>query len=126
MGHTLLLYDGECHFCRWGIHVLARLDRRGALGFCPFGHPVAEQHLSQLASDERYSSFHAVVGGRLFSAADAARRALEVLPLGRLAVLLGVHRLYPLIAANRAVLGRLVPSRGLLDTCTDVPEGVGA
>jgi predicted DCC family thiol-disulfide oxidoreductase YuxK len=117
---VLIIYDGDCHFCRWGIHLVERLDRRDVFGFCPFGHPVAESHLSELPPDRRYSSFHLVDDGELFSATEAAKRALAQLPLGRLAVRLGAHRLYPLVAANRAFLGRFVPSRSVLNTCRDV------
>ncbi|MGH2760408.1 MAG: thiol-disulfide oxidoreductase DCC family protein [Actinomycetota bacterium] len=115
---TLLIYDGECAFCRWGMHVVRRLDRGGVFGFCPYGTPTAESILSRLPAERRYTSHHAFRDGVLHSATDAARVTLEGLPLGRIAVALQAHRLYPLIARNRAVLGRLVPHRSLLDTCS--------
>ena len=120
--NTLLIYDGDCGFCRWGMHVVRRLDRHGVFRFCPFGHPVAESFLAALAPEKRYSSHHAVKDGELHSATAAAKLTLEPLPFGKLAVALGLHRLYPLVAANRAFLGRLVPHRTVLETCSDVPR----
>ena len=55
----------------------------------------------------------------MHSATAAAKLTLEPLPLGRLLVTLGVHRLYPIIARNRALLGRLVPHTDPLSTCDD-------
>ena len=117
MTSTVLVYDGECGFCRWGMHMVRRLDRRHVFGFCPFGHPEAESLLSRLPAERRYSSYHALRDGVLHSATHAARVTLEGLPLGRLAVVFQLHRFYPLIARNRALLGRFVPRRSVLNTC---------
>ncbi len=117
MDPTLLIYDGQCGFCRWGMHVVRRLDTRGVFTFCPYGHPLAESYLSELPASKRYASHHAVRAGKLVSATEAAKLTLEPLPFGRVAVALRVHRLYPIIAANRAFLGRLFPHRSLLTTC---------
>lgn len=114
---ALLIYDGDCGFCRWGMHVVRRLDRAGVFGFCPYGHPVAESILSELPPDKRYTSHHAFRDGILHSATAAARITLEGLSLGRVAVALRLHRLYPFVARNRAFLGRLVPHRSALNTC---------
>lgn len=116
---TLLIYDGECGFCRWGMHVVRQLDRGGVFGFCPYGHPMAEAILGRLPVQRRYTSHHAYRDDVLYSATDAARVTLEGLPLGRIAVAFRLHRLYPLIARNRGLLGRLVPHRSLLNTCSD-------
>lgn len=120
---TLLIYDGECGFCKWAMHVIERLDRRKAFRYCPFGHPVAESYLAALRPDKRYASHHAVKDGVLHSATAAARLTLEPLPLGRLAVALGLHRLYPVVARHRGLLGRLVSARSLISTCPDTPAG---
>ena len=120
---TLLIYDGECGFCRRAMHVIERLDRREVFRFCPFGHPVAELFLAELDPGVRYESFHAVRDGSLSSATAAARITLEQLPLGGLAVALGFHRLYPVVARHRGLLGRLVSARSLISTCPDTPAG---
>lgn len=118
---TLLIYDGDCGFCRWSMLLAARADRRGNLRFCPFGHPVAEAYLAELPEDSRYASHHAVVDGVLYSATAAARVTLLALPFGRCAVALGVHRLYPLVARHRALLGRFVPHASVIETCPGPP-----
>jgi predicted DCC family thiol-disulfide oxidoreductase YuxK len=120
---TLLIYDGECGFCRWAMHVIERLDRREVFRYCPFGHPVAESFLAGLDPGVRYESFHAVRDGSLRSATAAARITLEQLPLGGLAVALGLHHLYPVVARHRGLLGRLVSARPLISTCPDGPLG---
>lgn len=101
------------------MHVVRRLDRHGVFEFCPYGHPLAESYLAELPEAKRYTSHHAVRDGIVHSATAAAKLTLEPLPLGRLLVTLGVHRLYPIIARNRALLGRLVPHTDPLSTCDD-------
>jgi predicted DCC family thiol-disulfide oxidoreductase YuxK len=119
---VLVIYDGDCRFCRFGIDVVHRVDLLGALEFCPFGHPPAEEHLEALPEDERYTSFHAVAGGLLHSATDAARVVLGSLPFGRVAVAAGLHHGYKLLARYRGVLGRYVPDRPALITVTEPVE----
>jgi predicted DCC family thiol-disulfide oxidoreductase YuxK len=115
----LLIYDGECGFCRWGMHMIARLDHHGVFRYCPFGSAIAESYLAELPPTERYASFHAHREGVLHSATAAAKLTLEQLPFGRIAVALGWHNVYPLIAANRGRLGRLFPYRSVVNTCDD-------
>lgn len=116
---VLVLYDGDCRFCRWGIEWVRRVDVRQRLEFCPFGESLAEEALAELPDPERYESMHAVAGGRLYSGADAARLVLEKLPLGQVPAAIGLHHLYPLLAALRPVLGRLVPDRSATSDCRD-------
>lgn len=118
---VLVIYDGECRFCRFGIEIVHRVDLMGALDFAPFGHSLAEEKLEALPEDERYTSFHAVVDGMLHSATDAARIVLGSLPLGGIAVGLGLHHGYKLLARYRGVFGRYVPDRPATIT---VPEPV--
>lgn len=97
-------------------------DRRGldmgeALAFCPFGHPVAEARLALLPEADRYESFHASRGFDLYSATEAAREVLRVLPGGRVAAGLGLHKLYPLLARYRWIFGRLTRDRATKVTC---------
>lgn len=113
----LVIYDGDCRACRFGIEIVRRWDVRGELAFCPFGHPVAEARLAILPEDERYESFHASRGFDLHSATDAAREVLRVLPGGRVAAGLGLHNLYPLLARYRWIFGRLTPDRAATVTC---------
>jgi predicted DCC family thiol-disulfide oxidoreductase YuxK len=114
---VLVIYDGDCRFCRWGIEWVQRLDVQNALAFCPFGQPEAEAALADLPADRRYESMHALVNGRLYSDTEAARLVLQRLPLGGVSAALGVHHLYPLLARHRLTLGRLVPDRPAASTC---------
>ena len=114
---VLVIYDGECRFCRWGIEWVQRLDARNALEFCPFGRPAAEEALAALPAEHRYESMHALVSGRLYSGTEAARIVLQHLPLGGISAEVGLHRLYPLLVRGRPLLGRLVPHRPAVSNC---------
>jgi predicted DCC family thiol-disulfide oxidoreductase YuxK len=116
---VLVIYDAACRFCRFGIHIVRRLDRRGVLEYCPFGHPVAEERLAALPADARYEQMHVATSAGLLSGTDAARVVLNELPLGRLAVALGLHGLYPLVVRSRWLLGRLSPQRDAIVSCSD-------
>ena len=50
----LLIYDAACRFCRFGIDVVRRLDRRTVFEFCPFGHPTAERILDEAGWSDHY------------------------------------------------------------------------
>jgi predicted DCC family thiol-disulfide oxidoreductase YuxK len=113
----LVIYDGNCRFCRWGIEWIGRLDRRGVFDFCPFGHPVAEERLSVVPADTRHEQMHVAVGDRLLSGTKAARAILRELPFGRPGVALGLHRTYPVIVRLRWMLGRVSPDRPAPVTC---------
>ncbi len=121
----LLIYDGECRFCRFGMEVVRNLDLMRALAFCPFGHAVAEERLAVVPLDERNESFHAATSGEVFSGTEAARKALEALPLGRIATAFGLHNAYPLLARSRSLLGRFVPDRIAVVTCGEKSDARG-
>ncbi len=114
---VLVIYDGDCRFCRWAIEWIRRWDARDRLAFCPFGHPLVERALSDLPPEVRYEYMHAVADGRRFSGTDAAELTLHQLPGGRLATRLRLHKMYPLIARYRGVLGRLTPDGPALVSC---------
>lgn len=93
----LLLYDGDCRFCRWAARVVAALDRKRKLGFLPFDDDQALPFLAQIPEDERYASWHLIrPGGRRLSRGVVGGPADAV---------------YDLIARHRDKLGRLVPDR---------------
>jgi predicted DCC family thiol-disulfide oxidoreductase YuxK len=123
--NLLLIYDGDCRFCRFGIQFVHTLDLRRALDFCPFGLPAAEERLSVLPEAERYASFHAATDDGLFSGTDAARKTIEALPFGRIATAFGVHNLYPVLAGSRSILGRFVPDMAAIVTSGRRPDPSG-
>lgn len=117
MAKLLLIYDGECRVCRFGMSVVRAFDLAHAFEFCPFGKAVAEERLALLPDDGRYASFHAVTDEEIYSGTDAARKTLEAFPLGRVATLAGLHNLYPVLALSRGLLGRVVPDVAAVVTC---------
>jgi len=123
---VLLIYDGDCRFCRFGMNVIRSLDLRRALSFCPFGEDAAERRLTEISPAQRHDSFHAVKNEKIYSATDAARVTIAELPLGAIGVALGLHNFYPLLAKYRGALGRLVPDSVAVNTCSDDQEFVGA
>lgn len=86
----VLLYDGECRFCRFTARIAARFDR-GRYAYLPFDDPDAEPLLARLAAERRYESAHLVrPDGTVWSPSSAP---------------------YRLVARNRSTLGRLLPNR---------------
>ena len=114
---VLVIYDGDCRFCRWGIGLVRRADLHRALRFCPYGNDESEQALAAIEPELRYTAMHALSDGRLYSGVDAAKLVLGRLPLGWVAVTLKMHAAYPFIARHRGVLGRFSPDRAAISMC---------
>lgn len=114
---VLVIYDGECRFCRWAIGLVRRADVRGTLRFCPYGNHESEKALSAIPAETRYTTMHALSEGRLHSGVDAANLVLGKLPLGRLAVALKFHAAYPFVARHRRLLGQFSPDRSATSMC---------
>ncbi len=121
-GRPVVLYDGQCAFCRVCVRALQRLDRDNRLDLLDFNRPEAEALLAPLPAAERRTALHvADVDGAVHSAGPALRRALaEALGPGaeRLltnsAVAAPVDAAYSIIAAQRHRLGwieRSIPPR---------------
>ena len=105
----IVLYDGDCRFCRASITRARRWARPPGLRCLPFDDPRAVALLSALPPGERHAAFHVVEGHRLYSATGAFMHLLRQLPGGRAACALGAYRLYPWIVRHRTRLGRLLP-----------------
>lgn len=112
-GNPVVLYDGQCAFCRVCARGLRGLDRRGRLELLDFNRPEADPLLAPLPAAERRTALHvAEVDGSVYSAGPALRRALaEALGPGakRLlahpAVAPVVDATYRVVAARRHHLG---------------------
>lgn len=109
----LVLYDGECGFCRASLGLLLRWDRRGRLEPVALQSARAADVLAELGEEERMGSWHLVSpGGERWSAGAAAPPLLRLLPGGRIpARLLGAapritERAYQFVARHRGSLGR--------------------
>lgn len=73
----VVLYDGQCAFCRVCARVLRRLDRRRRLDLIDFNRPEADALLEPLPAVQRRTALHvADVDGTVHSAGPALRRAL--------------------------------------------------
>jgi predicted DCC family thiol-disulfide oxidoreductase YuxK len=109
---TVVLYDGDCRFCRAAAAALMAWDRAGRLAVVPFRDPLGASLTAEVPVGERFGSLHARgPDGRMVSGPDALALVLRRLPGGRALRAGGAHRLYRPVARRRARLGRLVPDR---------------
>jgi predicted DCC family thiol-disulfide oxidoreductase YuxK len=115
---AILLYDGDCGFCRWCVGVLLRWDRERRLYPVAIQGPRADRFLAGLGYEERIASWHLVSpDGRRYSAGAAFPPLLRLLPGGApLAAVAArlprtVSAAYFAVARSRSLLGRLVPAR---------------
>lgn len=126
-GNPVVLYDGECAFCRVCARLLRRLDRHGRLDLLDFNRPEADPLLAPLPAAARRTALHvADIDGRVRSAGPALRRALaEALGSGprrllsNTSVATVIDTAYRAVAAQRHRLGwieRLAGRTKPLDT----------
>ncbi|HSF60842.1 MAG TPA: DCC1-like thiol-disulfide oxidoreductase family protein [Gaiellaceae bacterium] len=92
----VLLYDGECRFCRFLARCVVRLDRRSKLAILPLTDAAAASLLEALPADERLTSWRFVRRDGSLVGYGGVR--------GRLP-----DALYAIVARHRGRLGRLVP-----------------
>ena len=107
-GNPVVLYDGQCAFCRVCARGLRGLDRRGRLELLDFNRPEADPLLAPLPAAERRTALHLVgTDGAVHSASPALRRALaEALGPGAKRVLTTPPIVRVVDAAYRIVAGR--------------------
>lgn len=119
-GRLVVLFDGECRWCRWSVARLVALDTRHRLRLMEIQAPEAQRLLAGMPEEERLASAHAVTpDGRVFSGGDAAAPIAAELPalawgapLAR--ALPGPARAsYRLVADRRSLLGRRLDDRAL-------------
>lgn len=109
---VVVLYDGDCRFCRAAAGALAAWDRAGALAVVAFRDPLGALLAAGVPEAERFGSLHARgPDGRVVSGQDALALVLARLPGGRVLRAAGAHRLYRPVARRRGRVGRLVPDR---------------
>ncbi len=115
----VLLYDGDCRFCRFMARGIEALDRGRRFGYLPFADELALELLAPVPPDEREHSVHLVFpDGAIASAGDALAELARVLPMGGvLTAAAHDHRHvrgafqwgYGLVADRRGQLSSLVP-----------------
>jgi predicted DCC family thiol-disulfide oxidoreductase YuxK len=115
---VIILYDGECRFCRWAVAWALDRDERRAVHVAPIQSSTGARLLADIAPAERLREVHVVHDdGRRESGGTAARAVLSALPstrrLARLADLSprATDALYAFVADHRGQFGRLVPDR---------------
>ena len=107
MARPVVLYDGDCRFCRFAARLVERLDRRRRLAFLPLDDPAAEPFLAGVSPHERFDSMRlAEPDGRLLAAGDALAELIAHLGAPGLRFL---RRGYEIVARRRGLLGRIVP-----------------
>jgi predicted DCC family thiol-disulfide oxidoreductase YuxK len=113
----LVLYDGECGFCAWGVAWLLRWDRARRLRAIPIQSEEGARVLAGVPPALRLTSWHvADEHGRLYSGGAALGPVLEEIPrAGPLAALArscprATEATYRFVAERRVSFGRLVPS----------------
>jgi predicted DCC family thiol-disulfide oxidoreductase YuxK len=114
----IVLYDGDCGFCRVTLATLLRWDRAQRLTPVAIQSARGAELLSELAPEDRLTSWHLVdARGALHSGGAAIPVALEELPyatpIARLTAMLpaATARGYDWVAAHRALLGRPLTAR---------------
>lgn len=115
----VLLYDGDCRFCRASARAVAALDRRRSFAILPLDDPAAAALLASVPAERRGESMSVVrPDGWVLSAGDALIELTRVLPGGELLAWAawrnqGLRRLfgrgYRLVAGRRALLSRVTP-----------------
>jgi predicted DCC family thiol-disulfide oxidoreductase YuxK len=112
---AVLLYDGDCRFCRYSLERVLAWDRYSRLRPLALQDPEAERLLAQLDAQARMDSWHLVErDGKVSSAGRAAAPLLRLLPGGRpLASVVELsprltEAAYGLVARNRPALSRFV------------------
>jgi predicted DCC family thiol-disulfide oxidoreductase YuxK len=107
---SVLIFDGECDFCRRWIGVLRRWDTHGRLSFVPFQDSRALEPLPAIPRSELEQAMHLVTPERqVLKGAAALPVILRLVPFGWLLAPLYrlpgapwlADRVYRMVARNR-------------------------
>jgi predicted DCC family thiol-disulfide oxidoreductase YuxK len=114
----IVLYDGDCGFCKVMLAILLRWDRAGRLTPVPIQSSGGEELLSGMTSSDRLASWHLIDGaGVVRSAGDGLPVVFAALPGGSAIARLAsqfpgaTSLLYERVAAHRASLARPLSAR---------------
>lgn len=116
MRHPIVLFDGDCNFCRASVRWLVKHDPAGVLHYAPleseFGKRLLRQHGTCF---EQVESVVLVDRGRIYFKSEAVLQAVRHLqgPWRRAGILRMIPRPlrnfgYDLISHNRSVISRAV------------------
>jgi predicted DCC family thiol-disulfide oxidoreductase YuxK len=111
----VVLYDGDCAFCKWSLNRILAWDRGGVVRPVAIQSPEGAALLAAVPEQRRLDSWHLVEpSGRLLSGGRAAAPLFAVLPAGRpLAALLRAfpeltEGTYRWVAEHRGQLSRVL------------------
>ena len=78
----VVIYDGQCNFCRSQVGHLRRLDRTGRLAFLSLHDPRVAERFPDLTHEQLMEQMYVIDGkGRRHGGADAVRYLTRRLPL---------------------------------------------
>lgn len=118
VARPVLLYSGNCRFCRWAARTVAVLDRGQQLAFLPLADEEALRLLDAVPENRRTESWWVIRDGIPVASKRGAGIVLltEIRPTRLLGRVLGAIGLSPLVdaldalvARHRGRLSRLVP-----------------
>ena len=127
----VVVYDGECRFCRWSVGRIQRLDRRGQFEYVPRQAQDIELRFPRLADSDFNTGLRLILDtDEIYVGADAVYEIYRRMPpyhlvawLYRVPILHWIFRAgYAFIARNRHRLGRVECD---VEACT-VPYGARA
>lgn len=135
--HThLLIYDGECGFCRATVRWALERDEEGRIEARPFQDEDALRAAGVTREQARRAAWLVAEDGRRWRGAEATAHTLKLLPgwrwAGRLLLLPGVRwvarRVYRWVADHRGLMSRLtgLTGEGLPACGTDGADQGGA
>ncbi|HTA14238.1 MAG TPA: DCC1-like thiol-disulfide oxidoreductase family protein [Solirubrobacteraceae bacterium] len=114
----VVLYDGQCGFCRVILATLLKWDRTGRLTPVAIQSTRGEQLLAELEPQDRLASWHLVdARGALRSGGAAIPVVFDALPCGKPIASIAERfpattaRAYVWIAGHRVLLGRPLGAR---------------
>ncbi len=132
-GAIVVVYDGECGFCRRSVDEIRRRDREARMVYLPRRTPGIEEKIPGLTHGDFNSGIRVVdPDGTIHVGADGIRRIASQLPVWRrftwvydIPLIRGLaRRIYAWIAANRMRLSRQIcPSHGCELGSPEQPRG---
>jgi predicted DCC family thiol-disulfide oxidoreductase YuxK len=117
MESPVILFDGDCGFCRWSLSKILAWDRNRRLRPVPLQDPEADGLLSTIDPSGKMASWHLIANGRVYSGGAAVSHLASLLPAGAPIAFLAstfprtTDRAYRWVARHRQRLGRIVGER---------------
>jgi predicted DCC family thiol-disulfide oxidoreductase YuxK len=118
VGTLIVLYDGDCGFCKVTLAMLLTWDRAKRMVPVPIQSTRGERLLRDMARQDRLKSWHLIDGAGVVRSGGAGVPVIfAALPWGALIARVAsrfprtTSRAYEWVAAHRVLLGRLLTAR---------------